>query len=172
MAPRGRGSGSAEQRELVARAAAGDGEARRQVFDSQRSMLNRLAGERSERGLAHEDLVQEGSLGVLAAIREFANGGGGDFGGLAERLAAAEMDAALDSERSARERDEQVARDADAFSIAEARLRRDLGRAPRAGELAQHLEWPVERVDEVAAAVAEARERADEELLGYLEPDD
>lgn len=156
----------------MARAAAGDREAQRQVFDSQRTMLRRLAGERARRGLPPEDLMQEGSVGVLGAIHEFAAGAGEEFDRLAERRAAAEMDAALESERKARERDEKMARDADSLAVAEARLHRELGRAPRAGELAEHLEWPVDRVEEVASAVADAHERHDEELLPFLEPDD
>jgi DNA-directed RNA polymerase specialized sigma subunit len=135
-------------------------------------MLNRLAGERAQSGLPPEDLLQEGSVGVLGAIQEFATGAGDDFDRLAEARAAAEMDAAVNGEREARDRDELMVRDANAFAVAEARLRRELGRGPRAGELAEHLEWPVERVEEVAGAVADARERDDEDLLGYLTPDD
>lgn len=172
MAPRARKSGSAGQRELVARAATGDRDAQRELFDSQRSMLNRLAGERADRGLAREDLLQEGSLGVLSAIQELAGSEAEDFAGLAERRAAAEMDAALSSEAEAKEREERMVRDANAFAVAEVRLQRELGRAPRAGEIAAHLEWTVDRVEEVAAAVADARERDDEELLRYIDPDE
>jgi DNA-directed RNA polymerase specialized sigma subunit len=153
----------------VGRAAAGDRDAQREIFDSQRSTLNRLARERADRGLPREDLLQEGSLGLLGAIRDFS---GGDFDRLAEERAAAAMDAALSSDAAARERDEQMVRDANEFATAEIRLRRELGRAPRAGELAEHLEWSVDRVEEVAGAVADARERHDEDLLAYLDPDD
>lgn len=135
-------------------------------------MLNRLAGERADRGLPREDLLQEGSLGVLGAIQEFASGGEADFDQLAETHAAREMDAALDSEAVARERDQQLVRDAKALEAAEARLRRELGREPRAGELAAHLEWPVDKVEEVAGAVADAHEQADQDLLRYVDPDE
>lgn len=173
MAPRGRPSGS-DRRGLIARAAAGDGDAQRQVFDSQRAMLGRLARERADRGLPAEDLVQEGSLGVLGAIHDFAGAGetGTDFDVLAEKRAAAEMDAALDSELEARRRDEQMVNDANAFDVAEARLSRELGRPATAAELAARLKWTLERVDEVAAAVADARERDDEDLLQYIDPED
>ena len=172
MAPRTRESGSADGGGLVARAAAGDTDAQRQVFDSQRPMLNRLARSRADRGMPREDLVQEGSVGVLAAIQEFGGGSVADFDHLAEELAAAEMDSALQAESAAREREEQMARDANILALAEIRLRRELGRAPRPGELAAKLEWSVDRVEEVATAVADARDRDDEELLRYLDPDD
>ena len=50
-------------------------------------------------------------------------------------------------------------------------LARELHRPPTEVEIAQKLEWTVERTRYVAAVVAEARRKHDEELLAYIDPE-
>src|SRR5438309_1399075 len=50
-------------------------------------------------------------------------------------------------------------------------LARELRRAPNESEIAEKLEWTVERTRYVAQVVAEARRRHDEELLAFIDPD-
>jgi len=50
-------------------------------------------------------------------------------------------------------------------------LARVLRRAPMEAEIAEKLEWTVERTRYVAQVVAEARRRHDEELLAFIDPE-
>jgi DNA-directed RNA polymerase sigma subunit (sigma70/sigma32) len=50
-------------------------------------------------------------------------------------------------------------------------MRHELGRPPTDPELAEKLEWTVDRTRYVAQVVAEARRRHDEELLAFIDPD-
>ena len=49
-------------------------------------------------------------------------------------------------------------------------LRRELGRTATEADIAEKLEWTVERTRYVAQVVAEARRRHDEELLEFIDP--
>jgi hypothetical protein len=49
-------------------------------------------------------------------------------------------------------------------------MRRELHRAPTDGELAEKLEWTVERTRYMAGVVADARRRHDEEMLEFIDP--
>ena len=50
-------------------------------------------------------------------------------------------------------------------------MRHELGRTPTGPELAEKLEWSVDRTHYVAQVVAEARRRHDEGLLAFIDPD-
>jgi RNA polymerase sigma-E/F/G factor len=150
----------------------GEAGAQREVFEQQRAMIVRLARERAEQGLTHEDLLQEGSLGLLAAMHEFAGGVAVPFDAYAEARIGEQMDRALRDEQAAVREEQQLVADANAFEAAELALRRELNREATPGELRERLGWTAERMDDAAAAVDDARQRHDEELLPYLNPDD
>jgi hypothetical protein len=50
-------------------------------------------------------------------------------------------------------------------------LRREIHRPPTTTEIAEKLEWTVDRTQYVASVVADARRRHDEELLEFIDPD-
>ena len=50
-------------------------------------------------------------------------------------------------------------------------LRQELNREATPAEVRERLGWTPERLDDVAAAVEDARRRHDEELLPFLDPD-
>ena len=158
-------------RSTVQRAVSGEAGAQREVFDQQRALIQRLARERAEQGLSQEDLVKEGSLGLLAAMHEFAGGVQAPFETYAEARIGQEMDRALQDEKAAVREEQQLVADANEFEAAELALRKELNRAPTPTELRERLGWAPERVDDVAAAVEDARQRHDEELLPFLDPD-
>lgn len=149
----------------------GESSAQREVFDQQRALILRLARERLEQGLSEADLVQEGSLALLAAMHEFAGGVEAPFETYAEARIAEEMDRALEDEQAAVQEERQLVADANTFEAAELALRKELSREPTPAELRDRLGWAPERVDEVATAVEDARQRHDEELLPFLDPD-
>jgi hypothetical protein len=47
----------------------------------------------------------------------------------------------------------------------------ELHRAPSESEIAEKLEWTIDRTRYVAQVVAEARRRHDEELLAFIDPE-
>jgi len=57
------------------------------------------------------------------------------------------------------------------YERAQLLMARTLHREPTAAELAEKLEWTVDRTLYVAGVVAEARRRHDEELLAFIDPD-
>ena len=81
------------------------------------------------------------------------------------------MDAALAAEAAAVREGEQLVAAANDYERTEILLRRALGRAPTDAEIAQKLEWTVERTRYIAEVVADARRRHDEELLAFIDPD-
>ena len=60
-----------EERELARRCAAGDEDAIRQMVNSNLRLVVSIAREYAGRGVALLDLIQEGSIGLLAAARKF-----------------------------------------------------------------------------------------------------
>jgi DNA-directed RNA polymerase sigma subunit (sigma70/sigma32) len=81
------------------------------------------------------------------------------------------MDAALAAEAAAVREGEQLVAAANDYEKTEILLRRTLRRAPTDAEIAQKLEWTVERTRYIAEVVADARRRHDEELLAFIDPD-
>src|ERR1700681_997449 len=87
-----------EQRLLLERSALGDRSSQDRLVAAHLDMVIRLAMERSENGLSVSDLVQEGSIGLLEAVRWFEVGGAKDFMAYAEERVGASMDAAIATE--------------------------------------------------------------------------
>jgi DNA-directed RNA polymerase sigma subunit (sigma70/sigma32) len=81
------------------------------------------------------------------------------------------MDAAIEAEAAAVREGEQLVAAANDYERVEIMLRKTLRRAATDAEIAQKLEWTVERTRYVAQVVADARRRHDEELLAFIDPD-
>jgi DNA-directed RNA polymerase sigma subunit (sigma70/sigma32) len=81
------------------------------------------------------------------------------------------MDAAIAAEAAAVRDAELLVAAATDFERTELLLRRELHRPPAASEVAEKLEWTVERTQYVAQIVTDARRRHDEELLAFIDPD-
>ena len=160
-----------ERRHLLEAAAEGDGPAQDRLFRSNLEMVIRQAAARGGRGLTVEELVQEGSLGLISAIREFAGSGREDFDAYARDRVGESMDEALKDEEESAGAARRLVEDAESYDRAEAIVRRDLGRQPTDSELAQKLEWTAERTHLVGELVRDARRRHDEELLRYIDPE-
>src|SRR6266571_4868207 len=71
---------SGEVDKLVERAALGDSASQERLVAANLSMVLRPAEARGDHGLPVGDLVQEGSVGLVEAIRTFAADAGEDFG--------------------------------------------------------------------------------------------
>jgi RNA polymerase primary sigma factor len=160
-----------ERQALLERAAAGDRNSEERLVAAALPMVIRLASSRKDRGLSAADLVQEGSIGLVEAVRSFAGSGAPDFEDFAEARVEAQMEAAIASEAaSVRDAHLLVAAATD-YERTEILMRLELEREPTEAELAEKLEWTIDRTRYVAHVVADARRRHDEELLAFIDPD-
>jgi RNA polymerase primary sigma factor len=160
-----------EQAALLERSAGGDRASQERIVASNLGMVIRLAESRQGGRLSVPDLVQEGSLGLVDAVRSFARSGEPDFAAFAEKKVGEQMDAALAAEAAAVRDAEQLVTAAEDYERTALLMRRELRRAPTVAEIAEKLEWTVERTQYVEQVVAEARRRHDEELLQFIDPD-
>jgi len=160
-----------EQEDLLRRAAAGDQAGQDRLVEVFLPTVVRLAAARREHGLSLPDLVQEGSIGLIEAIRTFSASGEADFAGFAESHITAQLDSAIDAEAAAVRETQLLITAAEDYDRTQLVLRRELHREPTEQELAEKLEWNVERTRYVARVVADARQRHDEELLAFVDPE-
>jgi DNA-directed RNA polymerase sigma subunit (sigma70/sigma32) len=160
-----------EQASLLEKSARGDRASQDRLVAANLGMVIRLAEGRVEKGLSVPDLVQEGSIGLVEAVRTFGASGEHDFAPFAERKIGAQMDAAIEAEAAAVREGEQLVAAATDYERVELLLRRELGRTATEKEIAEKLEWTVDRTRYVAQVVADARRRHDEELLEFIDPD-
>ncbi|HEX9100142.1 MAG TPA: sigma factor [Candidatus Dormibacteraeota bacterium] len=160
-----------EEAMLLRKAALGDRSSQDRLVAGSLELVVRLAAVRGDKGLSRADLVQEGSIGLLYAVRTFADSGETDFASFAEARIAAQMDAALAAEAAAVREGELLVAAATDYERAELILARILLRAPTTAELAEKLEWTVERTLYVGNVVADARRRYDEEMLAFIDPE-
>lgn len=160
-----------EEARLLERAALGDRASQDRLVAAHLDMVIRLAAARGDQGLTVPDLVQEGSIGLVQAVRSFADSGEADFANFAEVRIGAQMDAAIAAEVAAVREGELLVAAATDYERAELIMRRTLHREPTAAELAEKLEWTLDRTLYVAQVVADARRRYDEELLAFIDPE-
>jgi DNA-directed RNA polymerase sigma subunit (sigma70/sigma32) len=160
----------AEQAKLLLRAGLGDESSQERLLAANLDKVARVAATRDGQGLSVPDLVQEGSIGLLEAIRTFAESGETDFASFAEARIGAQMDAAISEEMAAVREGELLVAAATDYERAELITRRTLLREPSAVELAEKLEWTVDRTRYIAQVVADARRRYDEEILALIDP--
>jgi DNA-directed RNA polymerase sigma subunit (sigma70/sigma32) len=160
-----------ELRLLLDRSALGDRPSQDRLVAAHLNMVIRLAMERGEQGLSLSDLVQEGSIGLVEAVRSFSVGSEIDFSDFAEEKVGSYMDAALAIEATAVRDAQLLVTAATDYERTEVTMRHELHREPTVVELAEQLEWSVDRTRYVAQVVADARRRHDEGLLAFIDPD-
>jgi DNA-directed RNA polymerase sigma subunit (sigma70/sigma32) len=163
--------GAGDRSQLVSAASHGDKQAQERLFAVNLPTLVQLAAARADGGLSTADLVQEGAIGLIEAVTMFAKSGEPDFDAFARTCIGAHMDEALASEAASVRDAQLLVAAATDYERTELLLHRELHRAPTAGEIAEKLEWTVERTIYVAEVVAEARRRHDEELLAFIDPE-
>ena len=160
-----------EELQLLNKAARGDRASEDRLVAGHLPMVIRLAGGRSDQGLSVADLVQEGSIGLVEAIREFTTSGAAEFAVYAEQKVTAQMDAAIAGEAASVRDAQLLVAAATDYERTEILMRVELEREPTEAELAEKLEWTIDRTRYVAQVVTEARRRHDEELLSFIDPD-
>ena len=161
----------ADEAGLLERAALGDRASQDRLVAVHLDRVIRLAATRDAQGLSAPDLVQEGSIGLLEAVRTFAYSGESDFGRFADSRIGAQMDAAIEAETAAVREGELLVAAATDYERAELVLKHLLQREPTDAELSEKLEWTLDRTRYVAQVVTDARRRYDEELLALIDPE-
>ncbi len=141
-----------EQQALVLRVTTGDREAEARLVETNLGRVVRIARGYVSRGLPLADLVEEGNLGLLRAVRQFRRGREATFDSYAAwRVRQAMVRALVNQARSVR-----FSAHMEALlkrSLKEkARLRRQLGRNPTVEEIASAMEIPAERLAELEKA--------------------
>jgi RNA polymerase primary sigma factor len=160
-----------EESALLERSSRGDKASQERLVAAHLDMVLRLAEARGEQRLSTADLVQEGSIGLVEAVRAFAINAQGDFGPFAEQLINLRIDDAIAAEAKAVRDAELLVTAATDYERTDLVLRRELNREPTESELAEKLEWTIERTRYVAQVVADARRRYDEEMLQFIDPE-
>jgi RNA polymerase primary sigma factor len=160
-----------ELRRLLERSALGDRQSQDRLVAAHLNTVIRLAMERGQHGLSLSDLVQEGSIGLVEAVRSFSLGSEIDFSHFAEEKVGAYMDGAIATEAAAVRDAHLLVTAATDYERTEVTMRHELHREPTVVELAEQLEWTVDRARYVAQIVADARRRHDEHLLAFIDPD-
>ncbi|MGZ6214530.1 MAG: sigma-70 family RNA polymerase sigma factor [Candidatus Limnocylindria bacterium] len=161
----------ADEERLLRQSALGDRSSEDRLVAANMTMVIRLATERGEQGLSVLDLVQEGAIGLVEAVRSFSTSGESSFAGYAERRVVEQMDSAIAAEAAAVRDAQLLVAAATDYERAQLVLRRELEREPVPSEIAEKLEWTVDRTLYVAQVVAEARRRHDEEMLAFIDPE-
>jgi RNA polymerase sigma factor (sigma-70 family) len=159
-----------EQARLLKAAGDGDKVSQDRLVAAYLPTVVRLAAARGEQSLSIGDLVQEGSIGLLSAVRDFTRSGEPDFVAFAEERITAQLSHAIEAEAAAVRDAQLLVAAADDYARTEVILRKILGREPTEKELAEKLEWTLDRLRYVANVVKEARRRHDEELLAFIDP--
>ena len=160
-----------EQERLLHQAAHGDRGSQERLVAAYLDLVIRLAEARDAHTLSKPDLVQEGSIGLVQAVRSFVESGEIDFARFAEKCVNAQMDAAIAAEEAAVHDAELLVAAATDYERTEVAMRLELHRDPTEDELAEKLEWTVQRTRYVAQVVADARRRHDEEMLELIDPE-
>jgi DNA-directed RNA polymerase sigma subunit (sigma70/sigma32) len=81
------------------------------------------------------------------------------------------MDAAIANEAASVRDAQLLVAAATDYERTQILIRLELQREPSEAELAEKLEWTIDRTRYVAQVVAEALRRHDEELLAFIDPD-
>ncbi len=160
-----------EREQLLERSALGDRPSQDRLVAAHLAVVIRLAVERGEHGLSVSDLVQEGSIGLVEAVRTYGAGSGNDFTRFAEGLVSAQMDTAIEAEAAVVRDAQLLVTAATDYERTEVAMRVELHREPTAMEISEKLEWTVDRTRYVAQVVADARRRHDQELLAFIDPE-
>lgn len=126
---------------------------------------------RRGRGVDLMDLYQEGSIAATVAVGEYANRDGAASGlrAYVVRVVDTFLDDIVKREAAQRLADTLLLEQVKLLEAAEVALRRRLEREPSTLELAAALEWTPEVVDVVGAALRQARDTYDAEIVDFLD---
>lgn len=132
---------AAEERELARRAADGDRQAHDRMVRANLRLVVSIARRYTGRGLCLQDLIEEGNLGLLQAVRRFDPARGVRFSTYATFWIKQSIRMALINTSRTIRVPAHVITLLTAWDRATAELQDELGRAPRKEEVARRLRW-------------------------------
>jgi RNA polymerase sigma factor (sigma-70 family) len=138
-----------EEQELAHRVQAGDTEAERRLIESNLRLVVRVARRYLNRGLSLLDLIEEGNLGLLHAVKKFQPGRGTRFSTYAVWWIRQAVSRALANQARTIRLPVHIELLLGRFSKMKAALTQELGRAPTTEEIAKALDHPLEEIEHI-----------------------
>lgn len=145
----------AEERELARRCAAGDADAIRRMVSSNLRLVVSVAREYAGRGVPLLDLVQEGSIGLIAAAQKFDYTLDYRFSTYATKWIRQRIGLSLNDHSSVIRVPAHTAERMRKLSAERAAFRAEEGREPDAAELSARTGFSAEKVAELLALIPE-----------------
>lgn len=138
------------EQELIRQAMTGDEAARDRLIETYLPLICEMAGEYNGTQIPAEDLIQEGNLGLLMAVRklsQFENPAAGRAHIINSINQA--MEQAIEASQESRKMDEGIVSRVNHLKEAADNLESDLGHKVSAEELSAYLEMPLEEIRDV-----------------------
>jgi RNA polymerase nonessential primary-like sigma factor len=136
-----------EEKEFARRAQAGDESARQRMIESNLRLVVKIARRYINRGLPFLDLIEEGNLGLIHAVKKFDPERGFRFSTYATWWIRQTIERGIMNQSRTVRLPIHIIKDINACLRAARRLRQASGRAPTMAELAEHLERDVADVE-------------------------
>ncbi|MCX7804610.1 MAG: RNA polymerase sigma factor RpoD/SigA [Planctomycetota bacterium] len=143
-----------EERELAARVARGDPEARDRMIRSNLRLVVAVAKNYVDRGMSLLDLIEEGNIGLLKAVQRFSPDQGCKFSTYASWWIKQTIRRALINKVKSVRIPAYMVEIVSKWKKAHARLAQKLGREPAHGEIARELKLPPHRLAAVRKAIS------------------
>ncbi len=140
-----------EEREIALRVQSGDADAERRLAEANLRLVVSLARRYVNRGLSLPDLIEEGNLGLLHAVRKFRPDRGTRFSTYATWWIRQALVRALANQARMIRLPVHVELLLSQYARAHAALTQELGRPPTMPEVAARLGRPVEQVEDLEA---------------------
>jgi RNA polymerase primary sigma factor len=138
-----------QEQELARRVQEGDTEAERQLTEANLRLVVRVARRYLNRGLSLLDLIEEGNLGLMHAVRKFQAGRGTRFSTYAVWWIRQAMARALANQARMIRLPVHIELLLGQYQKKKNALTQDLGRAPTTEEIAKAMGQPVEEVEHI-----------------------